>query len=157
MCLLHFNVSKGILQENQDVEVIDTALLASQTSIVRGLWDEAIADVVVRMLELQQEEQRDPLSVLDSTSITIPDVNVPSHIKKRHRTTTPDATASPPPSSALSLEVPCENCGSKETHIIDTSGLQNDSRSEKWGYREHPEPMLRISCDDCGHVAMKMQ
>ena len=59
MCLLHFNVSKGILQENQDVEVIDTALLASQTSIVRGLWDEAIADVVVRMLELQQEEQRD--------------------------------------------------------------------------------------------------
>lgn len=67
LCLRHF-VAKPDKGDSGAPFVFNQEALKNQTPLVKDLWNDAIADVVLRMFELQKAEEdtlrRDPLAIL---------------------------------------------------------------------------------------------
>ena len=195
LCLLHYSRSNSILNQtnnnicttskgnnSNEFKISDQLALNNQHPMMESLWKEAITDVVLRMYELQKEEQeclrKDPLSMLsfNTTRINPSTLKMKNNRKRNHFSTGQDSRAlndtvleairKTPRFSGLDMatagkpvDEACPLCGKHEVIECYTATLSiesNVSKAETWGNKDEHKDSSRLIqqlyCNSCHNL-----
>ena len=191
LCLLHYSRSNSILKQknininnsnSNEFEISNQSALNNQHPMMESLWKEAITDVVLRMYELQKEEQeclrKDPLSMLSFNTTRInPSTLKMKNNRKRNRFTTgqdsralndtvleairktPRFSGSDMTTMGKAIDEACPLCGKHEVIQCDMANMQVESNVQKletWGNKDlgdrDPSRTLQLYCNSCHNL-----
>lgn len=171
LCLLHHCTSKSVLYNS--LEVYNNVELQSQSKLVENFWRDAAADVMLRMYDMQKEEEellrKDPLEILSMN--VLPVITCPAKRKTVKRPQSIESGKCNHEIKTLSKRLDiessiaensinnkgnpkCENCASTDTRTRYSapSGQLDVSRNETWGSKSAHSVAIHIECKACGHA-----